>query len=659
MSGIADSIRWHRSRLAAMSVPEVGHRIAEQIARLSGRRFSKEWTEISAEGNIAELPIVRRAWSEMPEGLKARVVKQAQSTIAGKFELLGVSWRHTSAMPPAPAFWHLDDEGIPWSTPDEYCFDVSYRARKGREIKHVWEVNRLQFLVPLALHARLTDDPEVSRLVLDIVFSWMQGNRPYRGVNWNSGVELALRAISVAIALSIIGLEEVHHADLIDIERFFAAHLFWLKRYPSLHSSENNHRIAELAAALICMAVAPAIAPEKKKNMTRDLDQLMHQLECQILPDGIGAEQSLTYTAFSIELALTAILSLNLAPGQVPAAVKARLLAWLEHVQWMSSCAGDVPMIGDCDDCKVIGTDGPGGPPYVASIAECVADYFNARDLLPARRYIDVRDALFLPPKRSSVPPLAAPLVGMKTWKKGGYTVWRERSSNPLVLVFDHGPLGYLSIAAHGHADALSIWLSMGDMPVIVDAGTYVYNAAPLWRERFRSSMVHNTLSISGVSSSATSGSFNWAAKADAHLVSDPTLTTNAVAAEHDGYLKRFGVRHRRRVSMSDRGRITIADELIGGSGPLPVEISFLVNPRLSARLNNTRRHSILVEDAGRPILEFRHDGALEPHIAFGDGDAGKGWVSSSFGRRDPAYQISFEGLLSKPSIVEIVPRRG
>jgi len=655
MAGIVDSIRWHRSRLAAMSVPEVGHRIAEQIARLSGRRFSKGWTEIPAAGHIAELPNIRQAWGEMPEGLKARLAKQAQRTIAGKFEMLGVSWRHTSRMPPAPAFWHLDEQGIPWSSPDDYCFDVSYRARRGREVKHVWEINRLQFLVPLAVHGRLTDDPEISRLVLDIIFSWMQGNPPYRGVNWNSGVELALRAISAAIAISIVGLEEIdHHADLVDIERFFAAHLFWLKRYPSLHSSENNHRIAELAGALICMAVAPAIAP--KKTMRRDLDQLMRQLECQILQDGIGAEQSLTYTAFSVELALTAFLSLNLAPGQLPAVVRERLLGWADHVQWMSSSAGDVPMIGDCDDCKVIGTDGSDGPPYVASIAECVADYLKAPGFLPARRYLDLRDALFFPPKLPSTLSRAASIAGMKTWKVGGYTVWRERSSSPIVLAFDHGPLGYLSIAAHGHADALSVWLSVGDVPVIVDAGTYAYNAAPMWRERFRSSMVHNTLSISGVSSSSTSGSFNWASKADAHLVSCPTSTTNEVSAEHDGYLKRFGVRHRRRVSMSDGGRMSIADELIGGPDPLPVQISFLVNPRLSVRLNDRRRNSILVEDAGRPIVEFRHDGVLEAHIAFGDDDTGKGWVSPSFGRRDPAFQISFEGLLSKPSIVEIVP---
>jgi hypothetical protein len=637
-----------------MSMPELGHRITEQIARLSGRRFSKEWTEISVKGNIAELPNVRRVWIEMPEGLKVRVAEQARRTIAGKFELLGASWVHTSEMPPAPAFWHLDEEGTPWGSPDEYCFDVSYRARAGREVKHVWEINRLQYLVPLAVHARLSGDSQVSKLVPGIIFSWMQGNRPYRGVNWNSGVELALRAISVAVALSIVGFETIEDADLIDIERFFAAHLFWLRRYPSLHSSENNHRIAELVGSLVCMAVAPGIEPEG--SLIRELDQLMIQLESQILQDGIGAEQSPTYAAFSIELALIAFFSLNLAPEKLPAAVRERLLAWVEHVRWISSPAGHVPMIGDSDDAKVVGIEGSAGPLYAASIAESVADYFNHSGFFPSRRYLELRDALFLPQKTSSIPRPITPPVGVKTWNVGGYSVWRERPSSPVVLVFDHGPLGYLSIAAHGHADALSVWLSVGDTPVVVDAGTYVYNSAPLWRERFRSSMIHNTLSISRVSSSSTSGPFNWAAKADARLASGSAPSTREVVAEHDGYLRRFGVRHLRRVFMSDEGRITIADELIGRSDPLPVQISFLINPHLSVRANDSRRNSILVEDAGRPIAEFIHDGALEPHIAFGDSDAGNGWVSPSFGKLDAAYQIMFEGLLSKTSIVEILP---
>jgi Heparinase II/III-like protein/Heparinase II/III N-terminus len=654
MAGVVDSIRWHKSRLAAMSGPELGHRVAEQFARLAGRRFSKGWDEIAANGNIAALPNVRRAWNEVPEKLKLRVDEQARRTMAGQFELLGASWAHTSEMPPEPAFWHLDEQGVPWSRSDEYCFDVSYRTRAGRDVKPVWEINRLQFLVPLAVHARLTGDPRISKVILGIIFSWMQGNPPYCGVNWISGVELALRAISVALALSIVGLDKIGHADLIKIERFFAAHLFWLRRFPSLHSSENNHRIAELAGSLICTAVAPEIEPEKDSRA--ELDQLLVQLESQILEDGVGAEQSTTYAAFSIELALVAFLSLSVAPEQLPASVRERLSAWVDYVHWISSPAGDVPMIGDCDDGKVVGIEDSAGALYVASIAEWVEDYLNHPSVSSSRRHVDLRDALFLRPKATATPLPKAPPIGMKTWKMGGYSVWRERPPRPVVLVFDHGPLGYLSIAAHGHADTLSVWLSVDNTPVVVDAGTYVYNSSPLWRERFRSSMIHNTLSVSGVSSSSTSGPFNWAAKADVRLVSDSVSKPGEVVAEHDGYLRQFGVRHRRSAFMTSEGKVTISDELIGRAAPLPVQISFLINPRLSVRRHESRRNSILVEGAGRPIAEFRFDGPLDPHIAFGNGDTGEGWVSPSFGRINAAYQILIKGLLSKRSIVEITP---
>jgi hypothetical protein len=92
------------------------------------------------------------------------------------------------------------------------------------------------------------------------------------------------------------------------------------------------------------------------------------------------------------------------------------------------------------------------------------------------------------------------------------------------------------------------------------------------------------------------------------------------------------------------------------GSDPLPVQISSLINPRLSARSNHGERNSVIVEDGGRPLVEFGCDGMLEPNIAFGDRDTGRGWVSRSFGRLEAAHQILFEGLLPKTSIVEIIP---
>ena len=85
----------------------------------------------------------------------------------------------------------------------------------------------------------------------------MDGNPPFRGLNWSSGIELALRVISVALALSMIGVERLDEESRRSILKFFSAHVYWLKRFPSLHSSANNHRIAELTGLIVGLSMAP------------------------------------------------------------------------------------------------------------------------------------------------------------------------------------------------------------------------------------------------------------------------------------------------------------------------------------------------------------------------------------------------------------------
>ena len=89
----------------------------------------------------------------------------------------------------------------------------------------------------------------------------------------------------------------------------------------------------------------------------------------------------------------------------------------------------------------------------------------------------------------------------------------------PFTLIFDHGPIGYLEIAAHGHADALAIWFSVEDKPVFVDAGTYLYHSNKSMRDAFRKTALHNTLTLRRTPSSYPSGPFNWSKKASARLI--------------------------------------------------------------------------------------------------------------------------------------------
>ena len=82
----------------------------------------------------------------------------------------------------------------------------------------------------------------------------------------------------------------------------------------------------------------------------------------------------------------------------------------------------------------------------------------------------------------------------------------------------DAGPLGFLSIAAHGHADCLSLLLSVSGKELLVDPGTYCYHTEREWRDYFRSTAAHNTVRVDGVDQSQIAGAFLWAEKAEASV---------------------------------------------------------------------------------------------------------------------------------------------
>ena len=161
---------------------------------------------------------------------------------------------------------------------------------------------------------------------------------------------------------------------------------------------------------------------------------------------------SADFSAFSLALFLRAASALG-RERSLPETTVDRLSAWSAHSLWLMDADARVPAIGDFDDCRVIATTQAPEPRYVASIVAAVSGCVGRPDLAPPANDPSIRDVILV--HRYHQQP-----VGMHSFD-GGYSVFRSRR-DPIVLTFDHGPTGYLSIAAHGHADTLSIWLSVG-----------------------------------------------------------------------------------------------------------------------------------------------------------------------------------------------------
>jgi hypothetical protein len=207
----------------------------------------------------------------------------------------------------------------------------------------------------------------------------------------------------------------------------------------------------------------------------------------------------------------------------------------------------------------------------------------------------------------------------------------------------DGGPHGFLSIAAHAHADALSVEVRYGGVDVLADPGTYCYHGDPEWRSYFRSTIAHNTAEIGGCSQSTEGGPFMWQRHARTRQINVPDPDVSWTA-EHDGYTRlQPAASHRRSVRLDRTVRaIEIMDVI--DSAAHDVRLAFHLGPDVDAELEDAtailRWPSASTPGAARlelpPELRWsRHRGETDPIL---------GWYSPGLGRRVPADTLLGRG---------------
>lgn len=641
---------WYIARLRAMGPAEVRDRVQHQIVK---QRWKSKQVRVGAPDPLV-LPASVPAFSsvlpagladEVPPAARKALVDAADRLMDGHWELFGLE--RTDFVEPD---WFLDAASGVRAPQETYAFSIPHRDQAVvGNIKNVWEPSRHHHLTVLASAYWLTGDERYAERCAAHLRSWWKANPFLSGVHWTSGIEIGIRLISWTWVRRLLddwsGVTELFERND-DCLRQLSHHQEFLAALYSTGSSANNHVVAEAAGLLVAATAFPWF-PESDGWRAFATDLLTSEVGLQTFDSGINRELASEYHGLTLELALVGIAELDLAGRAVPAEL------WDPVVRMVDALAGVVDVRlhparqGDGDDGLVLVVDDPQANRW-GSILATGAAVLGARPWWPAAPEADVRTVVLARVLRQPVTTSARPAVRPDGFGDAGIVLMRTTAGDrPEIWVrADDGPMGFLSIAAHGHADALALEVRHDGVDVIADPGTFCYHGDKEWRAYFRGTRSHATLEVDGVDQAVSGGPFLWTRKLKAVREEYSDNGTAVVwTASHDGYTRLDDpVTHRRTVRFDRAARALAVTDSVVSEVWHEGRLCWPLGPQVEVALSGST--ATLTWNGGRATLAL--DPALTWTVHRGDSEPVDGWYSPGFGRKVPASIVVGTGRVGR-----------
>jgi hypothetical protein len=645
---VIERLLWRLRRLSAMSFAETGHRV--QQAACAGLERAG-FLRAASRPVIHAAPMPPSWFSLDPPGIDVQaLVVAADRLMAGHWQVFALD----DALLGFPPDWHRDPKTGKRTPPEAFGKSINYRLESQvGDIKYLWEINRHLELVTLAQAWRLTGDAKYLAACDAFLRDWLTKSPYPLGINWISSLELAIRLVNWSVAWHLLGGDAstlfehergraLKHQWLVAIHQ----HCHFIRGYLSLHSSANNHLLGELMGLFVAASVWPVFT-----DSTAWLQFAQQGFEREALvqnaADGVNREQAVYYQHEVMDMMLICQQVAQASGGSFAPAFLSRLECMAEFLVAISDVTGNVPMLGDADDALVVRwSQQQVGNPYRPLLATA-AVLFGRADFKQAAGVFDEKSAWLLgraglarwhdlntkriAPTQASFPEGGLYLLGSEFGAPG-----------EVKLVIDCAPLGYLGIAAHGHADALSFTLSSEGEEILVDPGTFSYHTQAAWRNHFRGTSAHNTVRIDGLDQSEIGGPFLWMRKAAATLLRHEAAASPQVfEGRHDGYQRLSDpVLHHRRIEYSEAlSQITVIDSL-ECQRDHEIEVCWQFAEGMTVRQDG----DILLADGARNQIRMACNAPLSLRLFCGSESPIAGWVSRRFDSKIPAWSATWHG---------------
>ncbi|MGA3086702.1 MAG: alginate lyase family protein, partial [Thermodesulfobacteriota bacterium] len=546
-------------------------------------------------------------------------------------------------------------------------------------IINVWELNRHFYFYDLGKAFALTGDRRFAETLIRHLESWIDQNPIGIGINWYSPMECGLRLVSWLWGLFFISERGRSGNDLSLIlppenRQKILTSIYWQTYYIekdlSKYSSANNHLVGEALGLFWVGSLLPFLGRAqtwRRKGWTI----LVREIEKQVFPDGVSKEQSTRYLFFLFDVYALAIRLAQKQSLAIPRIIWDRLEKICEYIMAQMDEGGNLPDWGDSSDGLACRLHATSFHPY-RSLLTNGAIWFNRGDFKYWGRRLDERN-FWLGSKDEiqryeELEPEASERES-RIFPEGGQLILRKgREGNEAVLSFDAGSFGFLSIAAHAHADALSFTLSVGGTPILIDPGTYLYHDGGKWRYYFRGTRAHNTIEVDGQDQAVSGGPFMWFSKPKVFMtrfVLNPDF--DYIQAHHSGYERLAeSVRHERSVFFDKKETFWVIKDNLESQGSQSIFQTFHFHPECQLKFIDS--HLLEVAVNNNSILYLKVDPKFRSSLHRGEEDPLLGWFSPAFGQKYPTTTLvgekqikgseTFLTLLCQPKAYEMVLKR-
>ncbi len=216
------------------------------------------------------------------------------------------------------------------------------------------------------------------------------------------------------------------------------------------------------------------------------------------------------------------------------------------------------------------------------------------------------------------------------------HSAYQRLVSGRSLVIFDAGTVPKGAFSRDAHAASLAFEFSAATQRIVVNCGA-AFAGLPKWDDALRATAAHSTITISDTSMAAILPPGLARDLLGPRLMDGPTLVETArqetpggwsVAARHDGYLRSFGIEHKRTLTLAPTGNLLLGNDVLTPKAPqtrrggTPFTARFHLHPDI--RCSISQRGDVLLKLPSGEGWRFACDfGAVtvEESVYFG-GDA-------------------------------------